>query len=157
MNTSVDHFRYVIQDILNSRRFAVVGASRDKQKYGYMVYRTLKDAGYTVYPVNPNAETIDGEDVYPLLDNCPERPDCVVTVVQPEVTFEIVRRSGHLHIPYMWLQPGSESLACINEIQAQGIQAVYGGPCVMVAVRTHPKPEWMHEPRYYSTGGEIEE
>jgi hypothetical protein len=152
-----DRFRYIIQEILNSRRFAVVGASRDQSKYGYLVYRTLKEAGYTVYPVNPNADTIDGDEVYPLLDNCPERPDVVVTVVHPEVTYEIIRRAGHLRVPYMWLQPGSESLPCINEMEAQGIQSVHSGPCIMVAVRTHPKPAWMHEPRYYSTGGQIPE
>jgi len=146
-----------IRPFFQPRAVAVVGASRDSSKYGNKVYLSLKAAGYTVYPVNPNAETIDGDQVYPLLDNCPETPDCVVTVVQPEVTYEIVRRAGHLRIPYMWMQPGSESLSCINELQAQGIQGVYGGPCIMVAVRTHPKPAWMHEKQYYSTGAEIEE
>jgi len=81
----------------------------------------------------------------------------VVTVVPPEISYEIIQRAGHLRIPYLWMQPGSESTACINEVQAQGIQAVYGGPCIMVAVRTHPKPAWMHEKQYYSTGGEVEE
>ena len=136
-------FTQVIHEILQSRRFAVVGASRDTEKYGYKVYRTLKDAGYVVYPVNPNAETIDGDEVYPLLDNCPERPDCAVTVVPPDVTFDIVRRCGHLRIPYVWMQPGSESESAIIEMNANGIQGVYGGPCIMVAVKTHPRPDWM--------------
>ena len=41
--------------------FAVVGASRDLQKYGYQVYRDLKNADYKVYPVNPNADEILGK------------------------------------------------------------------------------------------------
>ena len=32
--------------------FAVVGASRDPKKYGYQMYKDLKEAGYEVYPVN---------------------------------------------------------------------------------------------------------
>jgi len=32
--------------------FAVVGASRDPRKYGYQVYKDLKNAGYEVYPVS---------------------------------------------------------------------------------------------------------
>ena len=39
--------------------FAVVGASRDPGKYGHQVYKDLRAAGYTVYPVNPNVEEID--------------------------------------------------------------------------------------------------
>ena len=138
-------FQYIIQEILNSRRFAVVGASRDQSKYGYMVYRTLKEAGYEVYPVNPNADSIDGDIAYPLIDNVPVKLDCIVTVVPPEVTYEIVRRAGHLRIPTMWLQPGSESVPAILEMEAQGIQGVHSGPCIMVAVRTHPRPHWMAE------------
>lgn len=122
-----------------------MGASRDTSKYGYLVFRALKDAGYEVYPVNPNADYIDGSEVYPLLDNCPERPDCVVTVVPPEVTYEIVRRAGHLRIPNMWMQPGSESVSAINEMQAHGIQGVHSGPCILIALRTYRRPAWMSE------------
>jgi predicted CoA-binding protein len=124
-----------IPEILALRNFAVVGASRDTGKFGYKVYRALKQSGYNVYPVNPNAETIDGDQVYPLLDNVPERLDCVVTVVPPEVTFEIVRQAGQLNVRYMWMQPGSESESAVIEAHAQGIDAVYGGPCIMVEAR----------------------
>jgi uncharacterized protein len=113
-----------------------VGASRNAEKYGYKVYQVLKRAGYTVYPVNPNADDIDGDAVYPLLDNIPEKVDCVVTVVPPDVTYEIVRQVGGLRIPFLWMQPGSESTPAILEAQAQGIQAVHSGPCIMVAVAT---------------------
>jgi predicted CoA-binding protein len=133
--------RNLVQDILNSRTFAVVGASRDPEKYGYKVYKRLKAAGYTVYPVNPNADEIDGDPVYPLLDNVPEKIDCVVTVVPPDVTFDIVRQAGALRVPFVWMQPGSESTPAILEAQAQGIQAVHSGPCIMVAVATHPRAE----------------
>src|SRR5438270_11266171 len=93
-----EHFLSQIQEILSKRTFAVVGASRDQSKFGYQVYKTLKGAGYATYAVNPNAESIDGDEVYPLLDNVPVKPDCAVTVVQPEVTFEICRQCGHLGI-----------------------------------------------------------
>ena len=125
-------FHELIREILAHRVFAVVGASRDPEKWGNRVYHSLKRHGYTVYAVNPNAESIDGEPVYPLLDNVPGQVDCAVTVVQPEVTFEIVRTAARLEIPYVWMQPGSESEPAINESQAVGIQAVYGGPCIMV-------------------------
>lgn len=122
----------LISEILSKRVFAVVGASRDPEKFGNRVFHVLKRHGYTVYAVNPNADSIDGESVYPTLDNVPEQIDCAVTVVQPEVTFEIVRRAAQLHIPYVWMQPGSESEAAINESLAVGVQSVHSGACIMV-------------------------
>ena len=128
--------RNLVYDILHSRVFAVAGASRDPNKYGYKVYKKLKAAGYIVYPINPNADDIEGDPVYPRLDNVPEKIDCVVTVVQPDVTFEIVRQAGSLRTPYLWMQPGSESTPAILEAESQGMQAVHSGPCIMVAVAT---------------------
>lgn len=122
----------LIPGILALRRFAVAGASRDPAKFGHKVYTTLKRAGYEVFAVNPNAERIDGDPAYPLLDDIPGGVDCVVTVVPPVITSEIARQAGRLRVPFMWMQPGSESEAAINEARSYGIQAVHGGPCIMV-------------------------
>jgi predicted CoA-binding protein len=133
--TAHHRFQGNIAEILGKRRFAVVGASRDTTKFGYQVYRTLKGLGYEVYAVNPHAETVDEDPVYPLLDNVPNSIDCVVTVVPPDVTYEIVRQAGQLRIPHMWMQPGSESESAVIEAHAQGIDVVFGGPCIMVEAR----------------------
>jgi predicted CoA-binding protein len=66
--------------------FAVVGASCDPRKYGYQVYKDLKNAGYEVYPVNPNAQEILGDKYYPSLEKLPVKPDVVDVVVPPKVT-----------------------------------------------------------------------
>jgi predicted CoA-binding protein len=130
-------FAPLIETILKKRHFAVVGASNNPEKYGHKVYKSLKKAGYSVYPVHPHEDYVDGDPAYPRLDNVPVKLDCVVTIVPPEVTFEIVRQAGALRIPYLWMQPGSESQAAVIEAHSYGIQAVYGGPCIMVAVATH--------------------
>lgn len=126
--------RTLIDEILVKNRFAVTGVSRNEEKYGYAVYRKLKDAGYTVYPVNPNTDSIDGDACYPSLDNIPAAIDCVVTVTPPDVTEQTMHNAGHLKIPYVWMQPGSESLAAINLARSLSLQIVSGGPCIMVAV-----------------------
>jgi len=125
--------RGLIEQILDQRRFAVSGVSRNPSKFGYIVYQALKAAGYTVYAVNPNAETIEGDPCYPSLDNIPGPIDCVVTVTPPPVTEQTVREAGHLKIPYIWMQPGSESLAAFNLARGFSMQIVSGGPCIMVA------------------------
>ena len=61
----------LIKEFLNKRNiFAVVGASRNPKKYGYQVYKDLKEAGYTVYPVNPNADEILGTDAIQISRIC---------------------------------------------------------------------------------------
>lgn len=127
-------FHDLAEVILQQRRFAVVGASRDPNKYGHKVYVALKQHGYEVYPVHPVADRVAGDVAYPLLDNLPERPDCVVTVVSPVVTEQVLRDAWHLRIPYGWMQPGSESEAAVNEARAYGMEVIWGGPCILVAL-----------------------
>jgi len=111
--------------------FAVVGASRNSKKYGYQLYKDLKEAGYEVYPVNPKAEEILGDKCYPSLEYLPTKPDVVDIVVPPRVTEEIVRTCKRLGITKIWMQPGSESEAAIRFCDNNNIEVVHS-VCVMI-------------------------
>lgn len=111
--------------------FAVVGASRNPKKYGYQLYKDLKEAGYEVYPVNPKAEEILGDKCYPGLKYLPSKPDVVDIVVPPRVTEEIVRTCKRLGITKIWMQPGSESEAAIRFCDKNNIEVVHS-VCVMI-------------------------
>jgi len=125
----------LIKKFLNKKNiFAVVGASRDTKKYGYQVYKDLKEAGYEVYPVNPNTDRILGERCYPELGDLPTKPDVVDVVVPPKITEEIVKTCRRLGITQVWMQPGSESEAAIKFCNDNGIDLVYG-VCVMIERR----------------------
>jgi len=124
-----------IREFLNKKNvFAVVGASRDPEKYGHQVYRDLRTAGYKVYPVNPRAERVLGARCYANLRELPKRPDVVDFVVPPKVTEEILRTCFELGIRRVWLQPGSESEKAIKFCEDKGIEVVHG-VCVMVQRR----------------------
>jgi len=125
----------LIKKFLDKRNiFAVVGASRDPNKYGYQVYKDLKEAGYEVYPVNPNTDKILDDKCYPNLGDLPKKPDVVDLVVPPKVTEEIVKTCKRLGITKVWMQPGSESETAINFCDEHGIDLVYG-VCVMIERR----------------------
>jgi len=122
----------LIKEILERKNvIAVVGASRDPGKYGHRVYEDLKEAGYAVYPVNPNAAEILGDRCYPDLKSLAVRPDAVNVVVPPEVTEDVVKSCKKLGITKVWMQPGSESEKAIEYCEANGIDVVYG-VCIMV-------------------------
>jgi hypothetical protein len=53
-----------IQDFLEPKKLAIAGVSRNPKKFGHAVFRELKKSGYSVYPINPNTDTLDGEKCY---------------------------------------------------------------------------------------------
>jgi predicted CoA-binding protein len=128
----IDMNEELIKEFLNKKNtFAVVGASRDPQKYGFQVYKDLKKADYEVYPVNPSADEILGDKCYASLENLPKKPDVVDVVVPPKVTEHVVETCKRLGITKVWMQPGSESEKAIKFCEENGIQTVHG-VCVMI-------------------------
>jgi len=122
----------IIAEFIDKKNvIAVVGASRNPEKYGHKVYRDLKEAGYRVYPVNPNASEILGDKCYPNLESLPERPDVVTVVVPPRVTEKIVKACKDLGIWRVWMQPGSESEKAITFCRENGIKVIHG-VCIMI-------------------------
>jgi len=125
----------VMREMLNKKNvIAVVGASRNPEKYGHWVYKDLKEAGYKVYPVNPNATEILGDKFFPNLKSLPRRPDVVNLVVPPKVTEKIVKTCKKLGIMKVWMQPGSESEKAVDFCNKNGIKVVYGA-CIMIQRR----------------------
>ena len=126
----------LIKEFLDKKNvFAVIGASRDPEKYGFQVYKDLKTAGYKVYAVNPNADEILSDRCYPDLKDLPIKPDVVDVVVPPKVTEKVVEACKELGITRVWMQPGSESETAINFCVKNGIDVIHG-ICVMVERRS---------------------
>jgi len=124
----------LVADFINRRVWAVVGVSQDRSKFGNRVFRTLREAGYVVYPVNPRGGEVEGVPVYPSLADLPERPEVVDMVVPPAVTEQVVKEAHRLGLTRIWMQPGSESEAAIAYCREHGLEVVYD-TCAMVHKR----------------------
>lgn len=124
----------LIQEFINQRVWAVVGASTNPEKYGHKIFRDLRTAGYIVYGVNHGGGEIDGQRLYPSLADLPEKPAVVDIVVPPRVTEGIVRQCAELGLGRVWMQPGSESEEAIRFCQEHGIEIVHG-VCAMIRKR----------------------
>jgi predicted CoA-binding protein len=120
--------------IKNNRLFAVVGATRNKAKYGYEIFRILADYGYKVYPVNPHYTSIDEATCYRSLSELPEKPEVVVTVVPPDVTEKIIDEARQLGIPTVWMPPGAGSAAAVRKCEECPVEHV-DESCVILAVK----------------------
>lgn len=124
----------LIQEFINQRVWAVVGASLNPEKYGHKIFRNLRAAGYIVYGVNAGGGEIDGQRLYPSLADLPEKPAVVDVVVPPKVAEEIVRQCAELGLGRVWMQPGSESEEAIHLCQEKGIRVVHDA-CAMIRKR----------------------
>lgn len=102
--------RELIEAAIHERRWAIVGASKKQQKFGNIIYRDLKRAGYQVVGVNPNAESAYGDPVYPTLADLPDVPGVVDTVVPLWVGRRIAKDVARLGVKLFWLQQGSRAL-----------------------------------------------
>lgn len=122
--------------MLAAQTFAVVGASRRPEKYGFLMYHALKEAGKTAYAVNARAQEVDGDPCYASLDALPQIPEVAVMVVPPPATLAAVAECARLGIGQVWMQPGAESEAAVRVCHAANIAVVSGGPCLMVGLRT---------------------
>jgi predicted CoA-binding protein len=121
----------LIKEFMAQKRFAVVGATDNPEKYGNQIVKNLKSRGYEVYPVNPRLKEVEGLTCYPTLADLPVTPDVVDFVVPPPATEEILKQCKELGLDRIWLQPGSESEKSINYCHENNLKVVHS-VCVMM-------------------------
>ncbi|MGH2569058.1 MAG: CoA-binding protein, partial [Bacteroidota bacterium] len=90
----------------DARTIAVVGASQKPWRDSNSIADFLARKGYTVYPVNPRYEEIDGARCYPDVKSIPATIDIVDVFRQPSAVPEIVRDAIAARAKTLWLQFG---------------------------------------------------
>lgn len=89
---------------------AILGASTNREKFGNISVRAHAQQGYTVYPVNPRAETIEGLKCYPSLDAIPaEHLDRISVYLPPKLLVTVLDEVATKSHGQLWLNPGTES------------------------------------------------
>lgn len=135
--------RALIAECVEQRLWAIVGASTDPGKWGYRVYKALKERGYRVYPVNPRARQIDGDLCYPTLAELPETPGVVDVVVPPKLGLAVAEVAARAGIARLWFQPGAQSPENIARARALGLEVV-ANACALVETRQRVvSREWL--------------
>jgi uncharacterized protein len=121
---------------LANPRVAVTGVSRQpKSHVGNAVYRRLRDHGYHVFAVNPNAEELEGDPAFHDLHSIPDGVDAVVIATRPEFAEDTMRECVALGIKHVWMHrsfgAGSVSPAVAEYGRQNGVAVIDGGcPCV---------------------------
>lgn len=118
-------FNAMAKEFLAQKRIAVVGVSgSSSQATANAIFRSLRDRGYEVFPVNPHAETVEGLTCYPSVKALPEKVDGVLIVTRPDVTEQVVRECIEAGIPRVWMH--DNPIAGHANSSASGVAAAYG-------------------------------
>jgi predicted CoA-binding protein len=116
---------------LGKKRIAVAGVSRRGDVAANGIYRKLKKSGYEVFPVNPNAELVEGVQCYPDLSAIPGGVDGVVIATHPDVSASVVRQCAGRGVMHVWFHrsigTGSVSDDALGECRRAGIEPIVGG------------------------------
>jgi predicted CoA-binding protein len=119
-------------EFLAHRRIAVTGVSRTHKEHGSnTVFKRLRDRGYEVFAVNPNADNVEGARCYHDLRSIPGGVEAVVIATAPDKAEGTMRECAELGIKHVWMHrsygQGSVSAAATAYGRQHGITVIDGG------------------------------
>lgn len=123
-------------ETLAPKTIAVLGASADRAKFGNKCVRCYLDVGWTVFPVNPGAEEIEGLPVFKTLVDIPRDLDRIAVYLPPPVTESMLEALAKRDAGDVYFNPGSADRSIVDRAIALGVRAVDG--CAIVAVGRVP-------------------
>ena len=108
-----------------SKTVAILGASRDRRKYGNQSVRAHRRAGYEVFPINPHADEIEGLPAYRSLRDLPvDSLDRISVYLPADVGITLLEEIAACHPREVWLNPGSDSTALLNAAERLGLPVI---------------------------------
>ena len=131
-----------LDKILKPKSVAVIGASTDPFKWGYMLLNAIKQSGFegSIYPINPKAEEIQGLKCYPNVRDIGAPVDMALVVVParfvPGVFQDLadIGTKGAVVITSGFSETGEEGKQLIENIKhiAEGKTRFIGPNCMGV-------------------------
>jgi predicted CoA-binding protein len=123
-------------EFLAHKRIAVTGVSRHPKGHGSnVVYQRLRDRGYEVFAINPNADEVEGDTCYHDLRSVPGGVEAVVIGTSPAHAEETMHECADVGIKQVWMHRGPGAGSVSPEATAfgreHGITVIDGGcPCM---------------------------
>jgi uncharacterized protein len=130
-------------EFLAKKRIAVTGVSRNARDHGAnVVYQRLRDRGYQVVAINPNADRVEGDPCFHDLKSVPGGVEAVVIGTRPETAEATMRECVELGIGHVWMHrlygTGSVCDAATAYGREHGITVIDGGCPLMFGPTADP-------------------
>lgn len=125
-----------IEDFLASESIALVGASRNPKKFGYMAFKELKEKGLNLIPVNPHASEILQVKTYPDVKTLPPDVRGLLIMTKKDQTACVVKEAKARGFKHIWIQQSSESKEALKELEGTDINYITG-ECILMYYKPH--------------------
>lgn len=132
--------RKEIDLFLNNKSMAIAGVSRDPKKFGHLVYRTLREKGYDLYPINPNCDGSEDQNWFRKIEDLPDDVNTLLILTNKQETEVIVRDAIRKGIKNIWIQQHSETPEALKLISDFEINLI-SGMCIMM----YADPQGFHK------------
>ncbi len=119
-----------------NKTIAIIGASNNRKKYGNIAVRAYKDQDFTVYPVNPNEEEIEGLKCYPSVKDIPGEVETISVYLPPDKVMNVLEDIKAKSPEMLFFNPGSESEEAVEKAKEMGLNPVQA--CSVLAVGKMP-------------------
>ena len=116
---------------------AIIGASNDRRKFGNKAVRAYLQQGYTVYPVNPKAQEIEGVPAFKNIRDLPVRPEMISVYLPPPILLSVLPDIAARGCDELWLNPGTESEEVLAEANRLGLNVIQA--CSIVGLGLRPE------------------
>ncbi len=94
------------------------------------------EQGHSVFPVNPNAQEVEGLKVYPSLTDVPDHMDRITIYLPPEVGIGVLGEIADHGATELFLNPGSESGPLLQKAEELGLEPILA--CAMLNIGQRP-------------------
>ena len=115
---------------------AVVGASRNRGKFGNKALRAFVNQGYTVLAINPNEAEVEGHRTFASVLDVPGTIDIATIYVPPRVGVRIVEELAKKGVGEVWLNPGADAPDVVSRARALGLRTTQH--CSIIAIGESP-------------------
>ena len=123
------------KEMLEKKIWVVAGVTARKERFGYKIWKILKEHDYKTYGVNPNYDEIEGEIIYHSVLDLPEKVDVLDMVVGPSLAMKTLDEAKEAGIEYIWFQPGSFNDEVISKAKELNFKILYND-CVYAELKS---------------------
>jgi len=133
-----------VQEFLAARRIAMVGFSRNPKDFSRMLDAQLRERGYDVVPVHPEAAELDGRRVFPRVSAIEPPVDAAIVGGPPSLAETVARDCLDAGVRRIWFHrgggKGSASPQALDLCRARGVTPIQD-LCPMMVL---PGASWPH-------------
>jgi predicted CoA-binding protein len=119
-----------------SKVVAVIGASRDRHKFGNKALRAFEHQGYTVIPIHPHEQEVEGHRAFASVLDVPGPIDLATVYVPAAAGVRVMEELARKGIPEVWLNPGADHPDVVARARGLGLTPIQA--CSIVGIGESP-------------------